>query len=618
MRQGSLICLVWMLCFGAGVAQAAPAQLHLGVLSWTDAPTSSWTTTLHALQAEFPQIEWVLEPLSLAEIEHALAAGRLDYLLTNPGHFVTLTPHFELAPLATFRAPGIHQRTQAVGSALVVRAEDSHLQHWQDLAMARIAAVEPAAFGGFQLIWDALEHQGLDREQDVGEWVFTGFPMEGLLPLLTSGEVDAIVLRSCLLEQLAAQGQIDMQAFRVLKAQPLEGYPCLTSTPLYPDWPFLSTGRAPTEVTDQVLMALLQMQDAATGDRLWSAAASYQSVYALFERLRVGPFAAFPRNPLQALLVEYRVWIFSFALVLLIIFAHHFWIEWLVRQRTRALEIMLEEQRRTQARLRQQERELQHLSRYALMGELTAGLAHELNQPLAAIVNYARGAERLLATAVTDQPSPMATEQQAALHQVAQRIALQAEQAAARIKSLRLFLRRGETQKQPFTLGSLLDQAQELIAIQAEQQGVTVTWSCSDALRAQSLYADPVQLLQVLLNLFTNALDALVEAEHKQIEVQAQREASYLLISVTDHGCGLQDPARLFEPFYTTKADGMGLGLSLSRTLIQAHQGELSVCPSPTGGVVASIRLPLPPHSSCINQEKAFDGDVSAPHLPSN
>jgi two-component system, LuxR family, sensor kinase FixL len=225
--------------------------------------------------------------------------------------------------------------------------------------------------------------------------------------------------------------------------------------------------------------------------------------------------------------------------------------------------------RRAEARYREHEAELAHVSRVSLAGEMTAGLAHELSQPLTAITAYARGCLRLLAGSV---PEP------ALLHEGIGEVVHQAERAGDVLDRLREFVRGGAYQRALTEVKPLVDAAVSLTRMEAMQQEVEIEVSIDPGL--PPVLADRIQIEQVLLNLLRNAMDAMEAAntEHRSIVVEARRNSSRAVeISVADSGPGVAAEVvdTIFEPFVTTKTLGMGMGLSISHSIIESHGGSL-------------------------------------------
>jgi two-component system sensor kinase FixL len=242
--------------------------------------------------------------------------------------------------------------------------------------------------------------------------------------------------------------------------------------------------------------------------------------------------------------------------------------------------------READARDRRRRAELAHVSRVSLAGELAAGLAHELSQPLTAIIAYARGCLRLLAGPV---PEP------ALLHEGIKEVVQQAERAGDVLDRLREFVRGGEFRRALTAIKPVIDAAIRLVRSEANQQEVEIETTFDSGLPV--VLADPVQLEQVLLNLLRNAMDAMEAAntERRSITVEARRSGKHAVeISVADSGPGVASEVidTIFEPFTTTKPFGMGMGLSISRAIIESHGGALRMARDNHRGATFIFTLP--------------------------
>ena len=243
----------------------------------------------------------------------------------------------------------------------------------------------------------------------------------------------------------------------------------------------------------------------------------------------------------------------------------------------------LSETQATERRLQDLQAELVHVSRLTALGEMASALAHELNQPLSAIANYVKGSVRIL-----DQDQPDAAKVRNALVQAGD----QALRAGEIIRRLRDFVSKGESERRVEPLAKLIEEAGALAMIGAKETGVRVTFAIS----AETPYvlADKVQVQQVLLNLMRNAVEAMQESPQRELTVSSKPgEDDTVLIQVTDTGPGISPEvaARLFQPFVTSKSNGMGVGLSISRTIIEAHGGRIWAESAPGGGTIFSFTL---------------------------
>jgi two-component system sensor kinase FixL len=246
----------------------------------------------------------------------------------------------------------------------------------------------------------------------------------------------------------------------------------------------------------------------------------------------------------------------------------------------------LTEYQQTQARLHELQSELVHVSRLSAMGEMASALAHELNQPLSAISNYMKGSRRLLA----GSEHPNAPKVEAAMDRAAE----QALRAGQIIRRLRDFVSRGESEKRVESLAKLIEEAGALGLTGAREQGVLLRFNLDPA--NDLVLVDRVQIQQVLVNLFRNALEAMAQSPKKELTVSNVRVAADMIeVEVADTGSGFPEDVKssLFQTFFTTKQTGMGVGLSISRSIIEAHSGRMWAESNSDGGATFRFTLPV-------------------------
>jgi two-component system sensor kinase FixL len=249
----------------------------------------------------------------------------------------------------------------------------------------------------------------------------------------------------------------------------------------------------------------------------------------------------------------------------------------------------LTEHQLTQARLQELQSELVHVSRLSAMGEMASALAHELNQPLAAISNYMKGSRRLMAGS-TDPNTPK-------IENAMDRAAEQAMRAGQIIRRLRDFVSRGESEKRVESLSKLIEEAGALGLAGAREQNVQLRFNLNPEF--DLVLVDRVQIQQVLVNLFRNALEAMAQSPKRELIVENAEVADDMVeVVVSDTGTGFHDDVKsnLFQTFFTTKETGMGVGLSISRSIIEAHGGRMWAESNPAGG--ATFRFTLPAASN--------------------
>ncbi len=552
--------------FAALASWGQPAEVRIGVLAFrgAEAAVSEWSPVVRRLQAALPQSRVSLVHLDLAGMSAAAAAGGLDFIITNPGHYVELEETLGASRILTLDTPGMPSPGRAVGSAVVVRAGEPSLRTLEDLRGKRVAIVGRDAFGGYQVVWRELAALGIDPARDLAELREVGFPMDGVLAAVERGEAEAGIVRSCLLE-----GRPDWSSrFRVVGARDEPGYPCATSTRLYPGWAMATLRHTPPALAKAVAIALLGMS-ARSDAMAWAVPADYQSVHELFRELQIGPYAHLREPTLIALAQRYWPWVAALTLLLAGWILYTVRVEHQVHARTAQLSEALAAREALEARVRANQEQADHLARLSMLGELSGTLAHELNQPLAAIGNYAGSLQRRVdAGRLTPE----------AAREAATEIAGQAERAAGILGRIRGFAHKRASQRERVPVADL---AREAVALFRGMLTSAPEVRIVDELApGRSVEVDALQIQQVLLNLLKNGYDAArsLPPELRRMELRLAAAGDDIRITVRDFGIGLHEQARgrLFEPFFTTKPEGLGLGLSICKTIVEAHGGRLA------------------------------------------
>lgn len=249
------------------------------------------------------------------------------------------------------------------------------------------------------------------------------------------------------------------------------------------------------------------------------------------------------------------------------------------------------EQRRVEEEAQLRREQLAHTARVNVIGEMAASIAHEISQPLTAIINYAQGSIRRLRTGEIDGKRLLG---------VFEQIVAQSQRAADAILTLRRFVARRKPARVRVDINTLVTQVAALATAETSKRGITITLDLSRDL--PPAYVDDVQIEQVVLNLLRNGAEALASADGSARELKVRTtttEEGGIEISVSDTGPGLPPrlAAKLFEPFFSTKPDGVGLGLAVSRTIIETHGGRIWVTPNPERGVTFRFTVPVETHA---------------------
>jgi two-component system sensor kinase FixL len=246
----------------------------------------------------------------------------------------------------------------------------------------------------------------------------------------------------------------------------------------------------------------------------------------------------------------------------------------------------LTERQEAERRIQDLQAELMHTSRLSVMGQMASTMAHELNQPLTAVTNYLEAGRQLLATGVGGPER---------INEMMEKAIAQAQRAGDVIRRLRGFVTKGETERRIRNLNQLVEEALALAFVGARQRGVRASLELDQTL--PPVLVDHVQIQQVVLNLVRNAVEAMEQVERRELTIGTravpQQGVAEVIVADTGPGVAPELAGRLFQPFVTTKATGMGLGLSICREIVEAHHGQLTTAPAPSGGTVFRVALPI-------------------------
>lgn len=571
-----------------GAVQTNEQVVEVGVLAIRGrlAAETRWQPTMDWLGAQIPNTQFVLKPFTLLEMAEAVKAQQVDFIVTNPGQAVRLGRQYSLSWLATMTTNQTADRTNSIGSALVVRRLSPYIA-LEQLQGKPIAAVADNAFGGYLTLRYEVVKAGLNPNRYFANTQFLGFPIDANLYQLRDGHVEAAVVPVCLLESMIGDGLLSPEQFRVINDISPEGFHCAVSTPLYPNWSFAKTERASSELAKQISQALFSMPSDSAAALLtnasgWTSPVSLLAIDKLYQQLDIHPLQQPWWKVAIIWLKHNQQWAWAFFILVVVLNAYHFWLEY---KFSRSKKQLVE----TQNRLKEKNEQLEHSQRVAVVGELGSSLAHEINQPLAAIRNYSEGGLLRLAK---QRPAED-------IVPVFEKIHSQVDRADAIIQRLRSMIKKRSSEKVSTDLQVLLTETIELLDFRLTKQKIELKtkWHGDKV----PIVIDPIGFQQVLVNLINNAADACVSYResgvdadwHAQILVHIQFNQDNVTLSIVDNGTGLIEQTEAVEKaFVTTKVDGLGLGLAICRDVIEAHNGSLELASLQPNGCKATLILP--------------------------
>ena len=280
-------------CFlitGIGNAETPRNEARIGVLAYrgSDEVRRNWMPLSEYLTAVIPEWSFRIVPMTLSSAAEQIKSGKLDFVVTNPGHFVTLNRDHRMSVLASRsqrKSDGRH--STEFGSAIITH-KDSGIQSLRDVVGKSVTAVDANAFGGFQIAWYELDRAGVDLFTDTSSLTFVGFPMDQIVAQVLARQTHIGIVRSGLMEDLISEGHVDSDEFEYLNTNVIYDHPDTVSTSLYPEWPFAALVTTDPGLKNQVALGLLQSGNSSYAiahgmNDLWTAPLPYHNVRELME-----------------------------------------------------------------------------------------------------------------------------------------------------------------------------------------------------------------------------------------------------------------------------------------------------------------------------------------------
>ncbi|MEZ8373083.1 histidine kinase [Vibrio cyclitrophicus] len=610
----SIVSLCW-LSLTAGMCLAAQTEqeitttgtveseqvIEVGVLAIRGKLSAQqrWQPTMDWLSERIPGKHFVLKPFNLEEMADAVKGVEVDFVITNPGQAVRLGRQYALSWMATMTSHNFEQsgasNTQSIGSALVVRRMSPYIS-LEQLSGKPIAAVSENAFGGYLTMRYQVMQQGLNPNHFFTNTQFLGFPIDASLYQLREGHIEAAVVPSCLVENMISEGLLVAGQYRIIENQAPEGFRCQVSTPLYPNWSFAKTERASSTLAKKMSQVLFAMPKSsapaiAANASGWTSPTSLLSIDKLYQQLDMHPLQQ-PWWKEALIWLKYnQQWAWAFFILVVLLNAYHFWLEYKFSRSKKQLEATLH-------KLKSKSEQLEHSQRIAVVGELGSSLAHEINQPLAAIRNYSEGGLLRIS-----KNKPLTD-----IEPVFEKIQSQVDRADAIIQRLRNMIKKRSSDKSQTNIEQLLTDTIELLQFRLQKHKITIERHAVG--KSIQLHVDPVGLQQVIVNLINNATDACNAQMHREqsaasdidnknsepptIKVITEYQPDKMMLSVIDNGTGLDfTEQQVTQAFVSSKENGLGLGLAICQDVIEDHSGQVAIKSLTPHGCHVSVTLPF-------------------------
>lgn len=550
-------------------SQIYAETIHLGILntSGNEAENVLYAETASVLKDKLKPRNVEVSTYDLPGLEKAIAAGKLDFFITNPGFYVSSREKLDTTALASQRNQFFGRPDRALGSVFVVPRLNSNVFSLRDLRGKSVCAVAPNAYGGLYIALGELNRRGFNPDSFFSSIHYTGYPMPKVLEELKAGKCEAAIVRTCLLEELSASGQIKQNEFRVIEPRPKDSKEfCVRSTELYPGWVFaatMNTSEALRKETTKILFSLPAVQ----GNE-WSVPRNFADLDNLYKNLKVGHYEYLRNWDWKEFIRNYWSFILIVFVVMIAVILHNLILKQQVERRTERLRQTMKEKLAEHQAAVNANRHLHDMEKINLVGMLSSMIAHELRQPLTVIRNYAEGLKEITRspdydTKVLDEALKVVDEQSI--------------RASSIIEHMRGLIKGKESKVKEVDLNSFVP---SVIDTYRELGGKYEVKFVTSAAAPVTVQIDPTQFEIVLLNLLNNASEAITQQETKPvISVGISCESGEAAVTVANEGFLEHEESfdNLFAVKNSTKANGLGLGLAIAARVIERWGGQLSI-----------------------------------------
>lgn len=564
-------------------SQLYAETIHLGILntSGNEAENVLYAETASVLKNKLKPRNVEVSTYDLPGLEKAIAAGKLDFFISNPGFYVSSRQKLDTTALASQSNQFFVRPDRALGSVFVVPKQNSNIFSLRDLRGKSVCAVAPNAYGGLYIALGELNRRGFDPDKFFSSVHYSGYPMPKVLEELKAGKCEAAIVRTCLLEELSASGQIKENEFRVIEPRPSGSKEhCIRSTELYPGWVFAATKNTSETLRKETTKILFSLP-AVQGNE-WSVPRNFADLDNLYKNLKVGHYEYLRNWDWKEFIRNYWSFILIVFVVMIAVFLHNLILKQQVERRTERLRQTMKEKLAEHQAAVNANRHLHDMEKINLVGMLSSMIAHELRQPLTVIRNYAEGLKEIAHspdydTKVLDEALKVVDEQSI--------------RASSIIEHMRGLIKGKESKVRDVDLNSFVP---TVIDTYKELGGKYEIKFVTSAATPTTVQIDPTQFEIVLLNLLNNASEAITQQETKPvITVGISCENGEAAVSVRNEGFLEHKEAfdNLFAVKSSTKANGLGLGLAIAARVIERWGGQLSIHQH-NKEVIACILLP--------------------------
>ena len=531
----------------------------------------------------------VLKFLDRETISAMLADGEIDFLISESDFYASLAFEDKIKAIAMLWRAQAKSPSYSAASTIVVNAENEKIYTLTDIATGsyRVAATSSDSFAGFTIAKEPFAEKNLSWQAAFKNIVFTSNrnPLE-VLNAVKTGTADVGIVPACFIEQVMIRNQAHLSDYRVINPQPVTEMACQHSTNAYPSLMVSYRNGVDSNY-------ILDMTNALLGLKLpfgptWSMPENTRELYDLMYHLRIGPYNNVTYSAIYRTFSENRT-IFITAIFLIVAgFFYNLIISVEVASRTKALKRALAEKDRISKQQEQTNEYISRLERTGIVGQMSSMIAHELKQPLATVSNYSRGLLRRIERGSADKDT---------IVKILKEIEYHTERANDIVDHVRSYAKPHEVKREEHDLRDIVAKTVATF----EKSGRTTVPVIVEGERHALVEADDWEIELALLNLLKNSADAFTEIhpamrdeDEDVIRIRIEDHEDTWWIRVIDNAKLVDESftEQFFQKLETTKAHGLGLGLSIVSSLAERHAGRVWAEPNPGRGVIVTIELP--------------------------
>lgn len=556
-------------------------RAHLGI----EKSMLQWKQTADYLSKKILEHKFIMVPyVSLKELLHKVGENEFDFVITNPSSFIGMELVYGASAILTLRNKRQGKAYTQFGSVIFTGKNNQDINQIKDLTKKNIVAVSEPAFGGWRVAQREMLREGFDPYKDAKKVSFSGGIQQDVVKIVQLGNADVGVVRTDMLERMAADGLIKLDDFKIINKKSTKGFPFYHSTQLYPEWAFIKMRDTSNVLSKKVALALLTMPSehpaAIAGKYIgWTVPEDYQPVHNLMQELKIGPYQHYYENPFEHFIDEYLV---QLVVSIFILIGLVFMTLYILATNRKLLAAKNEQDKlmdELEMRVAERTQDLQIAKENAehannAKTEFLSSISHELRTPMNAVLGFAQLLEH-------DTEKQQLTE----MHDSVGEILFAGRHLLELINDI-LDLAKIEEGKydvelKPIRVNNIIHEVLRLLEMLAKEKKITVTYK-SEVDDQFEILANYRSVKQVLINLITNAIKYNHPDGYVDINL-AQQDNGFCKISVTDNGDGIAEEVInvIFDPFQRvtkrTDIEGSGVGLAITKNLVEVMDGKIQV-----------------------------------------